>query len=396
MSRATRSALLDRDGIILSSYSANLLEKTAKEYADRAVMAERAGNYEDAIKYYRAAARILRRILSINPDTGLREAYVEFIRSYEERAAFLERGLEKIGFAGRDAGSSSPDFERDLVKEPPRITFEDIVDLEEVKKAIKKAIIYPVKRPDLYVDKIGWDKGILFFGPPGNGKTMLAAAVANEIKAAFIPIDASDIMSKWLGDAEKNVKRIFDTAREKARSGRPVIIVIDEVDSLMGVFSSEVGGEVRVRNQFLKEMDGLYSKGGRELIFVIGTTNKPWSLDIGFIRRFQKRIYVPSPNYETRLALLKHYCRNLELDPSVNLEEIARATEGYSASDIVDIVREAYSKVVDELFEKGSIGDRPRKIQMKDFMEAISRRKPSISQDMLQSYEEWNNRFGAI
>ncbi len=380
----------------MSSYSTSLLERTAREYADKAVMAERTGNYEDAVKYYKAAAQILRRILSINPDTGLREAYVEFIRSYEERAAFLEKSLEKIGVAGRNAESGSPAIERDLVKEPPRITFEDIVDLDDVKKAIKKAIIYPVKRPDLYVDKIGWDKGVLLFGPPGNGKTMLAAAVANEIKAAFIPIDASDIMSKWLGDAEKNVRRIFDTARQIAEKGRPVIIVIDEVDSLMGVFSSEVGGEVRVRNQFLKEMDGLYSKGSREMIFVIGTTNKPWSLDIGFIRRFQKRIYVPSPNYETRLALLKHYCRNLELDPDVNLEEIARITEGYSASDIVDIVREAYSKVVDELFEKGSIGGKPRPIQMKDLMDAVSKRKPSISQDMLRSYEEWNKRFGTL
>ncbi|MEM0439347.1 MAG: AAA family ATPase [Sulfolobales archaeon] len=380
----------------MSGYSTSLLERTAREYADKAVMAERTGNYEDAVKYYKAAAQILRRILSINPDTGLREAYVEFIRSYEERAAFLEKSLEKIGVAGRNAESGSQSIDRDLVKEPPKITFEDIVDLDDVKKAIKKAIIYPVKRPDLYIDKIGWDKGVLLFGPPGNGKTMLAAAVANEIKAAFIPIDASDIMSKWLGDAEKNVRRIFDTARRIAEGGRPVIIVIDEVDSLMGVFSSEVGGEVRVRNQFLKEMDGLYSKGSREMIFVIGTTNKPWSLDIGFIRRFQKRIYVPSPNYETRLALLKHYCRNLELDPSVNLEEIAKITEGYSASDIVDIVREAYSKVVDELFEKGAIGGKPRPIQMKDLIEAVSKRKPSISQDMLRSYEEWNKRFGTL
>jgi SpoVK/Ycf46/Vps4 family AAA+-type ATPase len=203
-------------------------------------------------------------------------------------------------------------------------------------------------------------------------------------------------MSKWLGDAEKNVRRVFETARKISREGRPVIIVIDEVDSLMGVFSTEVGGEVRVRNQFLKEMDGLYTKGSREMIFVIGTTNKPWVLDIGFIRRFQKRIYIPSPNYEVRLALLKHYTKNLELDPDVDLEEIARKTEGYSASDVVDIVREAYSKVVEELFEKGSIGERPRLIKMNDLLEALSKRKPSISHEMIKSYEEWYKRFGAM
>jgi len=381
----------------MSSYSTSILEKAAKEYADKAVIAEKMGNYEDAVKYYRAAAQILRRIISINPDTGLREVYVEFIRSYEERAQFLERNLERI-VAG-DRGGERQRVEvngQELVSEPPRITFEDIVDLEEVKKAIKKAIIYPVKRPDLYVDKIGWDRGILLFGPPGNGKTMLAAAVANEIKAAFIAVDASDIMSKWLGDAEKNVRRIFETARRIARGGKPVVIVIDEVDSLMGTFSTEIGGEVRVRNQFLKEMDGLHTKGDRDMIFVIGTTNKPWALDMGFIRRFQKRIYIPSPNYEVRLALLKHYTKNLELDSDVNLEEIAKMTEGYSASDIVDIVREAYSKVVDEIFEKGSIGERPRSIRMSDLVEAVSKRKPSISPEMIRSYEDWNKRFGAI
>jgi len=381
----------------LGGYSANLLEKTAKEYADKAVIAEKMGNYEDAIKYYRAAAQILRRIISINPDSGLRDVYVEFIRSYEERAQFLEKNIQRIATTSRGEEREGIEIRgQDLVSEPPRITFEDIVDLEEVKKAMKKAIIYPVKRPDLYVDKIGWDRGILLFGPPGNGKTMLAAAVANEIKAAFISIDASDIMSKWLGDAEKNVRRVFETARKISREGRPVIIVIDEVDSLMGVFSTEVGGEVRVRNQFLKEMDGLYTKGSREMIFVIGTTNKPWVLDIGFIRRFQKRIYIPSPNYEVRLALLKHYTKNLELDPDVDLEEIARKTEGYSASDVVDIVREAYSKVVEELFEKGSIGERPRLIKMNDLLEALSKRKPSISHEMIKSYEEWYKRFGAM
>lgn len=376
-------------------YSTGLLEKSAKEYADKAIVAERMGNYEDAAKYYRMAAQILRKLVSLNPDDNMRSTYVEFIKSYEGRAAFIEKSLEKLSIGNR--GSDAPEQEPgDLISEPPRITFEDIVDLEEVKRALKKAIIYPIKRPDLFLDRVGWDKGVLLYGPPGNGKTMLAAAVANEVKAAFMAVDASDIMSKWLGDAEKNVRKIFSTAREVARGGRPVIVVIDEVDSLMGVFSSEVGGEVRVRNQFLKEMDGLYSKGEKEMIFVVGTTNKPWALDVGFIRRFQRRIYVPSPGHEARLALFKHYTRNIDLDPGADFEELARRTEGYSASDIVDVVREAYSKAVDELFERGSIGEKPRPLRMEDFLEAISRRRPSVSQELVKSYEEWSRRFGAL
>lgn len=376
-------------------YSTGVLEKSAREYADKAIVAERMGNYEDAAKYYRTAAQILKKLISLNPDDSMRSTYLEFIKSYESRAAFIEKNLEKLSVGGKgvDASGQEPG---DLISEPPRITFEDIVDLEEVKKALKKAIIYPIKRPDLFLDRVGWDKGVLLYGPPGNGKTMLAAAVANEVKAAFMVADASDIMSKWLGDAEKNVRRIFSTARDVARGGRPVVIVIDEVDSLMGVFSSEVGGEVRVRNQFLKEMDGLYSKGEREMIFVVGTTNKPWALDVGFIRRFQRRIYVPSPGQEARLALFKHYTRNIDLDAGVDFEELARRTEGYSASDIVDVVREAYSKAVDELFERGSIGEKPRPLRMEDFLEAISRRRPSVSQELVKSYEEWSRRFGTL
>jgi tetratricopeptide (TPR) repeat protein len=126
----------------MSGYSTSLLEKAAKEYADKAVIAEKMGNYEDAVKYYKAAAQILKRIISINPDSGLREVYVEFIKSYEERAQFLERNLERI--AAGDRGGERQGVEvsgQELVSELPKVTLEDIVDLEEVKKAIKKAVI---------------------------------------------------------------------------------------------------------------------------------------------------------------------------------------------------------------------------------------------------------------
>jgi len=381
----------------VTGFSTIALERLAREYADKAVMMERRGNYEEAAKNYRKAAEILKKILSMHRDIPMRETYIEYIREYEKRAEFIEKNLQAIssadtrGVSKEDA--SDNDFD-DIVKPPPKITFDDIVDLEEAKRIIRRSIIFPVKRPDLFPNDLGWTKGLLLFGPPGNGKTMLAGAVAREIGAAFIEVDAKDIMSKWLGDAEKNVSKIFAKARSIwNKKGVPVVVFIDEVDSLMGIHTAEVGGEVRARNQFLKEMDGIHTKGSNELIFVIGATNKPWLLDIAFLRRFQKRIYIPNPNLEVRKALLKHYTKHIKLTDDVDLDEIARATEGFSASDIKELVRDVYETSLEDIFE-GRINE-PRPVSMRDFLQALSKRKPSVSPDTIKIYEEWNSRFGA-
>ncbi|MEM0043551.1 MAG: AAA family ATPase [Sulfolobales archaeon] len=371
-----------------------ILEKMAREYADRAIIMERRGNYEEAVKNYRKAAEILKKILTLYRDLPMRDTYIEYIKEYEKRAEFIEKNLQQILSGGGGAYQNNVEIE-DLVSPPPNISFNDIVDLEEIKKILRRAIVYPIKRPDLYPNEIGWSKGVLLYGPPGNGKTMLAGALAREINAAFIAVDAASIMSKWLGDAEKNVSKIFSKARDIWLSkGVPVIIFIDEVDSLMGVYNAEIGGEVRVRNQFLKEMDGIHTKGSSELIFVIGATNKPWVLDMAFLRRFQKRIYVPNPSKEVREALLRHYTRSLKLDPGIDFNRLAEMTEGYSASDIKEIVRDAYELTLDEMFEKET--REPRPVSMEDFEKVLSRRKPSVSQEMLRYYDEWTKKFGAL
>ena len=157
-----------------------------------------------------------------------------------------------------------------VLKEKPNVSWDQVVGLETGKKAIKEAIVYPVERPDLF--PLGWPRGILLFGPPGCGKTLLAAAVATEIDAAFVSVDAASVMSKWLGEAEQKVAKLFNQARKTASNGRPAILFIDELDSLIGVHSNEVGGETRVRNQFLKEMDGVMDKGKKLHVYVIGAT----------------------------------------------------------------------------------------------------------------------------
>ncbi len=365
------------------------LEGLARQYAVEAVRADREGRIQDAIRNYKKAIDVLRKITRLYRDHPIVRTYAMMLREYERRV----EQLEKLGIPAAP-GAEADTLEEWILTEKPKVSFDDIADLEHAKQAIKDAIIYPIKRPDLF--PLGWPRGILLFGPPGCGKTMLAAAVANEVDAVFFNVDAASIMSKWLGEAEKKVRFLFSKARELASRGTPAIIFIDEIDALLGVYESEVGGEVRVRNQFLKEMDGLQDKNSKIHVYVIGATNKPWRLDGGFIRRFQKRIYIPPPNLEARIELFKLYTRGLKLSPDVDFKELAKMTEGYSASDIRDIVMEAHLRTVRELFETQGGRGEPRPITMDDFREILRRRKPSIKPEMIKLYEQWYRDFQAV
>ena len=188
------------------------------------------------------------------------------------------------------------------------------------------------------------------------------------------------------------------------RESKPVILFIDELDSLLGERTNEIGGEVRSRNQFLTELDGINGKGKNIKLYVIGATNKPWSLDHPFLRRFQKRIYVSLPSLEAREKLFVLYTNPLKLDGRVRSHTLASIFDGYSASDIKDICQAVQLKVVNELFSKsdykepvaGENPSEPRDISMKDFRETILRRKPSVSMDMIRAYYKWSEQFKAL
>ncbi len=368
------------------------LERLARKHALEAIEYDRRGMYDYAIEKYRRAIDVLSKLIALDPRSPFAAIYTARMREYKKRLGELEGEMVKIDVSDSKVDAS---LEEVILKERPRVHWEDIADLEEAKIAIREAIVYPVKRPDLF--PLGWPRGILLFGPPGCGKTLLAAAVATEIDAVFFRVDAASIMSKWLGEAEKNVARLFRKGREEAKKGKPAIIFIDEVDALFGTHVSEVGGEVRVRNQFLTEMDGLQDKNERIHLYVIGATNKPWRLDNAFIRRFQKRIYIPLPDFEARVDIFRIYTRNLNIDPDVSLEELARLTEGYAASDIRDICQAAQNKVVREYFElSGSSMGKPRPIKMEDFIDIIKKRRPSVNPRMLEYYERWAEEFKAL
>ncbi len=374
-----------------------VLEQSARRYAIAAANAEKKGDLDTAIANLRRATEALEEIIRNYPDHPLINLYTRLYRQYKTKLSNLEERLvpatagdEEYRVELNDESDSKvPAF---VVREKPKVSFNDIAGLEEAKRAIREAIIYPIKRPELF--PLGWPRGILLYGPPGTGKTMLAAAVANEVDAEFLYVDAATIMSKWLGEGEKNVKKLFDYARKRAEEGVPAIIFIDEIDALLGKHSNEIGGEVRVRNQFLKEMDGLLDKDKKLHVYVIGATNKPWALDEAFIRRFQKRIYVPLPDKKARLALLKILTRKIKLAEDVDLARLAERLEGYSGSDIKDIVTDAYMITVREVFEKGGKGD-PRPVSIRDFEEVIKRRKPSVDNRLIELLNEWTKRFAA-
>jgi len=387
------------------------LEKNATNYALEAVRLDKQGSRGMAITMYQKSIENLLHLVQLYPEYDLNKVYVQKAVAYQERIKAIQGTIgvpseqphteARNGGRKEDETKKSEDgkssYEELLGTEKLNVKWAEVVGLDHAKKAVKEAIIYPVQRPDLF--PLGWPRGILLFGPPGCGKTLLAAAVATEIDATFVSIDAASIMSKWLGEAEQNVARLFGQVRKSSLEGKPAIVFVDELDSLMGKHTNEVGGEIRVRNQFLKEMDGIVDKGKNLHVYVIGATNKPWDLDWAFIRRFQKRILVPLPDRHTRLMMFKLYTASLQLAPNVELQELARLSEGFSGSDIRDFNQSAQLKLIGEFFESGKASDRrakPRPLTMEDFSQILEERKPSVSPDMLALYDRWFEAFKAL
>jgi len=368
------------------------LEQTAAQKAKEAVQLDKQGSRAAAIVRYQQTIQLLYKLLELTEDDKIRAVYWEKIKLYQNRVEQLKsaKQMEEPLQQGKAR------FDELVITEKPKVIWQDVVGLDAAKKAIRDSIIFPYRRPDLF--PLGWPKGILLFGPPGCGKTLLAAAVANEIEASFYYVDAASVMSKWLGESEKNVANLFSSAREACKSGHPAIIFIDEVDSLTAVRQVEVGGEARARNQLLKEMDGLTEKGRTEHLYVLAATNKPWELDEPFVRRFQKRIYVPLPDRAARIEMFRQYISRLKVDESVNLETLADSTSNYSGHDIHDICMEAQMRVVRELFESGQTGPgtKPRPITMNDLLEVIKIRRSSISMETITRIENWARMHEAL
>ncbi|MET1101648.1 MAG: CDC48 family AAA ATPase, partial [Pyrodictiaceae archaeon] len=270
----------------------------------------------------------------------------------------------------------------------PRVTWEDIGDLEEAKEKIREIVELPLKHPELF-ERLGIEppKGILLYGPPGTGKTLLAKALANEIGAYFIAINGPEIMSKYYGESEQRLREIFETAKKNA----PAIIFIDEIDAIAPK-REEVTGEVekRVVAQLLTLMDGLK---GRGKVIVIAATNRPDAIDPALRRpgRFDREIEIRPPDKRARKEILQVHLRNVPLAEDVDLERIAEMTHGYTGADLAALVKEAAMSALRKFIKSGKIDLnkpipptvlRELKVSMADFIEAMKSIQPSLIREI--------------
>ncbi len=269
---------------------------------------------------------------------------------------------------------------REIYVEVPEVYWSDIGGLHEAKQQLRMAVEWPLKYPDAF-KRLGIrpPKGILLYGPPGCGKTLLAKAVATESKANFIAVRGPEVLSKWVGESERMIREIF----RKARQYSPAIIFFDEIDAIAPArgYGTDTRVTERIVSQLLTEMDGIASL---ENVVVIAATNRPDIIDPALLRpgRFDKLVYVPPPDTQARLEILKIHTRNMPLADDVDLFEIAVRTEGYSGADLEALVREAALQALREDF---SID----KVHMKHFIKALEYVRPSITPDIERLYREW-------
>lgn len=277
----------------------------------------------------------------------------------------------------------------------PILKWDDIAGLAFAKTAIQEVVVWPMLRPDIFTGLRRPPKSILLFGPPGTGKTLIGKCVASQSKSTFFSISASSLTSKWVGDGEKMVRALFAVARVH----QPAVIFIDEIDSLLSQRSdTEHESSRRIKTEFLIQLDGA-TTDSNERILVIGATNRPQELDEAARRRFVKRLYIPLPEFEGRLQLVRNLIFNEknELNQE-DLEEIAKLSEGYSGADIKILCSEAslgpIRSIDMNLIEHISSED-VRPLQKNDFNSAFSRVKSSVSEKDLESLVYWNETYGS-
>ncbi|XP_043095868.1 LOW QUALITY PROTEIN: spastin [Puntigrus tetrazona] len=282
----------------------------------------------------------------------------------------------------------------EIVDSGAAVQFDDIAGQELAKQALQEIVILPALRPELFTGLRAPARGLLLFGPPGNGKTMLAKAVAMESNATFFNISAASLTSKYVGEGEKLVRALFAVAREL----QPSIIFIDEIDSLLCERrEGEHDASRRLKTEFLIEFDGVQSSGD-DRVLVMGATNRPQELDEAVLRRFAKRIYVALPTEETRLKLLKNLLsKHRNTLSQKELSQLARMTEGYSGSDLTSLAKDAALGPIRELRPeqvRNMPADKMRDICFNDFVDSLKRIKRSVSPQTLDQYVRWNRQYG--
>merc|ERR1719277_1482842 len=288
--------------------------------------------------------------------------------------------------------------------EVPNIKWDDIGGLEETKRALQETILYPIDHPEKF-EKFGMtpSRGVLFYGPPGCGKTLLAKAVASECSANFVSIKGPELLTMWFGESEANVREVFD----KARAAAPCVLFFDELDSV-GVARGSGGGDAggagdRVMNQLLTEIDGV---GVKKNVFFIGATNRPELLDEALLRpgRLDQLIYIPLPDLPARQNILESTLKKSPIAPNVPIWFIAQKTEGFSGADLAELCQRAAKAAIRDAIaaEELKAGDDgmddtvSSEIGRKHFEEAFAGARRSVASNDLAKYDQFRKKFDPV
>ncbi|CAL5036477.1 unnamed protein product [Urochloa decumbens] len=315
--------------------------------------------------------------------------------AHQRVSSGASKPVQKAGGSGSYDDKLVEMINTTIVDRSPAVKWDDVAGLDKAKQALMEMVILPTKRRDLFTGLRRPARGLLLFGPPGNGKTMLAKAVASESEATFFNVSASSLTSKWVGEAEKLVRTLFMVAIDR----QPSVIFMDEIDSVMSTrLANENDASRRLKSEFLIQFDGV-SSNPDDLVIVIGATNKPQELDDAVLRRLVKRIYVPLPDPSVRKLLLKNQLKGQAFKFSnYDFERLAAETEGYSGSDLRALCEEAAMMPIRELGPQNILtikANQLRPLKYEDFKNAMTVIRPSLQKSKWDELEKWNEEFGS-
>ncbi|HVR83831.1 MAG TPA: ATP-binding protein [Planctomycetota bacterium] len=368
-----------------------LLESFEKHKA-KGIARFRMGELEEAKYHFLKAAEYLLQ-LAKESEGQLREARMKQARELvtlaktvkQRRAQAREKAAIKAGATGPKSDGEDEIPKEWTLSEKPKLRFDDIAGLEDVKEQIRVKMIFPFTYPEkAKTYKVKSGGGILLYGPPGTGKTMIAKAVAGELDATFFAIAPSEILNKWVGESEKNIRKLFESARQSAKA----VVFIDEVESLIPKRrDAEAGGVMaRVVPQILAELDGFEAREGQSVMFM-GATNEPWNIDYAMLRpgRLDEKIYIGLPDPTARRKILELNLKDIPQDGTIDLDALARRLEGYSGADVSYLCRKTAEQTFLEAV--GQATDRP--LTGSDFDRVLKSLRPSVSVGDLERFKKF-------